>query len=161
MSHPPLLTVQRYLRGSGHEWGGLYTEITNHHSSSEIKLLYLDMIPWFCRIYIHTLTVKNGTLLDSSVCTCMWLYRMAGKFHGVLIFVIDSAVTNISLYENLWQLLVCAHTQVLCTWFDSAVTKISLYETSLHTHASTKGSAMKIKTPKITSGAFFRVSLAI
>lgn len=57
---PPLLTVQRFLKGSGHEWGGLYTEIINHHPKAEIELLYLDMIPWFCRVYIHTLTVENG-----------------------------------------------------------------------------------------------------
>lgn len=46
--------------GSGHEWGGLHTEITNHHPSLEAKLLYLDMIPWFCRVYIHTLQITNG-----------------------------------------------------------------------------------------------------
>ena len=67
MPQPPLLTIQRSLKGSGHEWGGLYTEITNHHPSSEIKLLYLDMIPWFCRVYIHTLTVENGTVILSSI----------------------------------------------------------------------------------------------
>lgn len=60
MPRPPLLTAQRSLKGSGHEWGGLYTEITNHHPTTGIHLVYLDMIPWFCRVYIHTLTVENG-----------------------------------------------------------------------------------------------------
>lgn len=46
--------------GSGHEWGGLHTEITNHHPSLEMRVLYLDMVPWFCRVYLHTLQINNG-----------------------------------------------------------------------------------------------------
>ena len=70
MPVPPLLTVQRSLKGSGHEWGGLYTEIINHHPRAEIDLLYLDMIPWFCRVYIHTLTVENGMFSNTMSPRC-------------------------------------------------------------------------------------------
>lgn len=65
MPSVPVLSVQRYLSGSGHEWGGLHTEITNNHASNSLKVLYLDMIPWFCRIYIHTLQVESGEFKSS------------------------------------------------------------------------------------------------
>ena len=60
MPYVPVLNVQRFLSGSGHGWGGLHTKITNGHTSNTFKLLYLDMIPWFCRVFIHTLHVENG-----------------------------------------------------------------------------------------------------
>jgi phosphatidylinositol glycan class T len=56
----PVLSVQRFLSGSGHEWGGLHTEVTNSHSNETLRILYLDMIPWFCRVYVHTLQVEYG-----------------------------------------------------------------------------------------------------
>ena len=60
----PVLSVQRYLSGSGHEWGGLHTEITNSHASESLRLLYLDMIPWFFRVFVHTLRVENGEAIE-------------------------------------------------------------------------------------------------
>lgn len=86
MPQPPLLTVQRYLRGSGHEWGGLYTEITNHHPTDGIKLLYLDMIPWFCRVYMHTLAVNNG-IHYQCLCTMYVIHKrkfLSGPFPSAL-----------------------------------------------------------------------------
>lgn len=62
----PVLNVQRFLSGSGHDWGGLHTEITNNHPSSSLRILYLDMIPWFCRVYVHTLQVENGEKIGCS-----------------------------------------------------------------------------------------------
>ena len=87
MPSPPLLHTQRVLLGSGHEWGGLYTEITNNHPGSEVKLLYLDMVPWFCRVFIHTLQVDNGrpdsmecgvTLVDLHAC---YILVYCASFH--------------------------------------------------------------------------------
>lgn len=62
MPYPPELHVQRFLSGSSHGWGGLHTEISNSHSSKNLRLIYLDMIPWFCRIFIHTLHISNGMM---------------------------------------------------------------------------------------------------
>lgn len=59
----PVLNVQRFLSGSGHEWGGLHTLITNSHTSNTLRILYLDMIPWYFRLYLHTLQVQNAVKL--------------------------------------------------------------------------------------------------
>ncbi len=60
MPLPPLLHTQRLLKGSGHEWGGLVTEVHNNHRHSSVRVLYLDTIPWYFRVFIHTLSVQNG-----------------------------------------------------------------------------------------------------
>ena len=60
MPLPPLLHTQRLLVGSGHEWGGLVTEVYNNHAHTRVSVLYLDTIPWYFRVFIHTLRVENG-----------------------------------------------------------------------------------------------------
>ena len=59
MPASPPLQIHRHLTGSGHEWGGLTTEISNL-AEEEVEVLYLDMVPWFCRVYLHTLAVSGG-----------------------------------------------------------------------------------------------------
>jgi phosphatidylinositol glycan class T len=59
---PPLL-VSRHLVGSGHDWGGLATEITNS-APHPVEVLYLEMVPWFFRLYLHTLSVSEATVLS-------------------------------------------------------------------------------------------------
>jgi len=59
MPHPPLLYARRQLRGSGHEWGGLVTEIVNNHDS-DLRLVYLETVPWYFRVFFHTLDIQNG-----------------------------------------------------------------------------------------------------
>ena len=51
--------LSRHLVGSGHEWGGLAIEITNHAPHS-MEVLYLEMVPWFFRLYLHTFSVSEG-----------------------------------------------------------------------------------------------------
>ena len=62
MPAPPGLVVTRHLVGSGHEWGGLTTEITSH-APHTTEVFYLEMVPWFCRLYLHTLSVSGATVL--------------------------------------------------------------------------------------------------
>ena len=59
MPEQPELLVSRHLVGSGHDWGGLATEITNS-ATHTVEVLYLEMVPWFFRLYLHTLSVSQG-----------------------------------------------------------------------------------------------------
>ena len=59
MPAAPSLLVSRHLVGSGHDWGGLATHITNS-APHTIEVLYLEMVPWFFRVYLHTLAVSQG-----------------------------------------------------------------------------------------------------
>ena len=59
MPAPPVLMLSQHVVGSGHEWGGLMVEITNH-ATHPVEVLYLEMVPWFFRLYLHTLSVSGG-----------------------------------------------------------------------------------------------------
>jgi phosphatidylinositol glycan class T len=63
MPEPPELLVSRHLVGSGHDWGGLATEITNS-APHTVEVLYLEMVPWFFRLYLHTLSVSQAAVLS-------------------------------------------------------------------------------------------------
>jgi phosphatidylinositol glycan class T len=54
--------LSRHLVGSGHEWGGITTEITNH-APHTVEVLYLEMVPWFFRLFLHTLSVSGASVL--------------------------------------------------------------------------------------------------
>ncbi len=55
----PRIYATRYLKGHGNEKGGIVTKIFNEGTGA-LKVVYLDVIPWFLRVYLHTLTVVNG-----------------------------------------------------------------------------------------------------
>lgn len=61
--HSPPLTATRYLTGAGQEHGGIRTSIKNV-GKEPVTVVYLDVIPWFLRLYLHTLkiTVDNEPL---------------------------------------------------------------------------------------------------
>ena len=52
----PKIHATRFLKGHGNEKGGIVTKIFNENTRSQ-KIVYLDVIPWFLRIYLHTLRV--------------------------------------------------------------------------------------------------------
>ena len=58
-----------YMPGAGHEWGGLEVQLHNCEGKP-LRVLYLDMVPWFVRIYLHTLRIEavgeEGNPLASS-----------------------------------------------------------------------------------------------
>jgi len=43
--------------GSGHEWGGLVVRLYNRHPTESVNSWLLSMVPWFVRLYYHTMTV--------------------------------------------------------------------------------------------------------
>lgn len=59
MPAPPVLMLSQHVVGSGHEWGAIAVEFTNH-APQVIEVLYLEMVPWFFRLYLHTLSISGG-----------------------------------------------------------------------------------------------------
>jgi len=61
--HSPVLTASRHLTGAGQERGGVRATIRNM-GKDPLTVVYLDVIPWFLRLYLHTLkiTVDNEPL---------------------------------------------------------------------------------------------------
>lgn len=56
---PPAIYGNRYIVGYGQEFGGLVTNIHNRHWQP-ITVVFLENIPWFVPIYVHTLKIKTG-----------------------------------------------------------------------------------------------------
>lgn len=54
----PYIQLHKYTTGYGVEMGGIVCLITNSHPSESIRIVYLDVIPYYVRIYLHTLSIK-------------------------------------------------------------------------------------------------------
>ncbi|KAJ0109759.1 hypothetical protein J7T55_004308 [Diaporthe amygdali] len=59
----PPLYAERSLTGHGQERGGVQTILTNPSDTEDVKFVYMESLPWFMRIYLHTLEAR---VLDSS-----------------------------------------------------------------------------------------------
>ncbi|KAK8787914.1 phosphatidylinositol glycan anchor biosynthesis class T [Amblyomma americanum] len=57
----PLLHSTRYIQGYGLERGGIVNHIRNNHPTKTIRVVLLDVVPWFLRVYLHTLKVSSGS----------------------------------------------------------------------------------------------------
>ncbi|XP_048873356.1 GPI transamidase component PIG-T isoform X2 [Brienomyrus brachyistius] len=55
----PLLHGERYVAGYGLQTGEIHTLIYNNHPYRAFPVLLLDVVPWYLRMYIHTLTVTS------------------------------------------------------------------------------------------------------
>ena len=51
----PSLYAERSLMGYGQELGGVQTILTNPSPDSAVEFVYFESLPWFMRIYLHTL----------------------------------------------------------------------------------------------------------
>ncbi len=51
----PPLYAERSLTGYGQERGGVQTVLTNPSPASAVEFVYFESLPWFMRIYLHTL----------------------------------------------------------------------------------------------------------
>lgn len=58
----PMLVAERSLTGYGQEHGGVQAILTNP-SDEEVEFVYMESLPWFMRIYLHTL---NARIVDSA-----------------------------------------------------------------------------------------------
>jgi len=54
----PLLYAERSLTGHGAERGGVQTILTNPSPDAEVEFVYMESLPWFMRIYLHTLQAR-------------------------------------------------------------------------------------------------------
>lgn len=57
---PPYITITRSVTGYGQHSGGILTKITNRHTSAT-RVIYMDVIPWYVRIYTHTLSIRTAS----------------------------------------------------------------------------------------------------
>ncbi|XP_029580309.1 GPI transamidase component PIG-T [Salmo trutta] len=55
----PLLHGERYVAGYGLQTGEIHTLMYNNHPYRAFPVLLLDTVPWYLRLYIHTLTVSS------------------------------------------------------------------------------------------------------
>ena len=53
----PLLYAERSFIGPGQEHGGVQAILTNP-SDEEVEFVYMESLPWFMRIYLHTLSTR-------------------------------------------------------------------------------------------------------
>ncbi|KAF7695969.1 GPI transamidase component PIG-T isoform X1 [Silurus meridionalis] len=53
----PLLHAERYVAGFGLQTGEIHTLIYNNHPYRAFPVLLLESVPWYLRLYIHTLTI--------------------------------------------------------------------------------------------------------
>ena len=56
---PPSLHATRFQTGFGQEKGGIVCLIYNHHPKKQLPIVYMDVVPWFLRMFYHTLTVET------------------------------------------------------------------------------------------------------
>jgi len=54
----PLLYAERSSTGHGAERGGVRTILTNPSPDTEVEFIYMESLPWFMRIYLHTLKAQ-------------------------------------------------------------------------------------------------------
>ncbi|XP_072169564.1 GPI transamidase component PIG-T-like [Diadema setosum] len=56
---PPPLLAYRYLSGYGQEKGGISCLLRNQ-LTTPLKVIYTETIPWYMRLYLHTLKIRNA-----------------------------------------------------------------------------------------------------
>lgn len=54
----PLLYAERSLTGHGQERGGVQTILKNPSPDTEVEFIYMESLPWFMRIYTHTVEAR-------------------------------------------------------------------------------------------------------
>ncbi|NXJ41029.1 PIGT transamidase, partial [Ciconia maguari] len=53
----PILHAQRYVSGYGLQTGEISTLIYNTHPYRAFPMILLETVPWYLRLYVHTLTI--------------------------------------------------------------------------------------------------------
>lgn len=53
-----MIYAERYFTGYGQERGGLRITIHNRNKLSPMPVIYYDSVPWFLKLYLHTLKVE-------------------------------------------------------------------------------------------------------
>jgi phosphatidylinositol glycan class T len=54
----PLVYADRSFMGYGQERGGVQTILRNPSPDAEVEFVYMESLPWFMRVYLHTLKAQ-------------------------------------------------------------------------------------------------------
>jgi phosphatidylinositol glycan class T len=54
----PMIYAERYFTGYGQERGGLKITIHNRNKQSAMPVIYYDSVPWYLKLYLHTLEIE-------------------------------------------------------------------------------------------------------
>lgn len=54
----PLLYAERSFTGHGQERGGVQTILRNPSPDTEVEFIYMESLPWFMRIFLHTMETR-------------------------------------------------------------------------------------------------------
>lgn len=57
----PQLYAERSLMGHGQERGGVQSILTNPSPDAAVEFVYFESLPWFMRVYLHTLRTRIET----------------------------------------------------------------------------------------------------
>jgi phosphatidylinositol glycan class T len=52
---------KRFLVGHGHQKGGIVTKVFNNDPTNAINIVYFDVLPWFLRVYLHSLVIMDSS----------------------------------------------------------------------------------------------------
>jgi GPI-anchor transamidase subunit T len=55
----PIISAHRFVSGYGQQNGGIRCLIENSHPTASITVSYLEMLPWYLRVYFHTIRVDS------------------------------------------------------------------------------------------------------
>lgn len=73
----PLLYAERSFTGYGQERGGVQAILTNPSLTEAVDFVYMESLPWFMKLYLHSLKAKiNGLTADDDLIKEMY-YRPA------------------------------------------------------------------------------------
>ena len=74
----PSLYAERSFTGNGQERGGVQTILRNPNPDKEVEFVYMESLPWFMRIYLHTLQARvEGSSTDQASLIDEVYYRPA------------------------------------------------------------------------------------
>ncbi|XP_049854361.1 GPI transamidase component PIG-T [Schistocerca gregaria] len=95
---PPVLHANRYIVGYGQERGGIVTRIHNTHWK-EIDVVYMENIPWFIPVYLHTLKITSqGRKIEPVLKKYVpGMERARSYYLEILIRLPQRSVTEISI----------------------------------------------------------------
>lgn len=96
------ITAQRYETGHGQKDGGFVVHIQNNDPRREISIQYYDAIPWYFKLYLHTLQLRiNDELITDPVRHCSHFNVVPSKDRvnsAVVQFVVSMPpMSNLSL----------------------------------------------------------------
>ena len=70
LNYPYILFNRRYT-GYGQHHGGFIATLTNRHPNQAVTAIYFDSVPWFIRMFLHTLEISlNETTTIQGIVKC-------------------------------------------------------------------------------------------